>query len=200
MWRPPQLQHTSRDFGKGELVTVTKENGPRELRIPDGDDRERLLCPDCGYIAYENPKIVVGAVVEHEAQILLCKRAIEPRVGYWTLPAGFLEMGESPEDGTRREAWEEARARLELTGLLAVYSLARISQVQLIYRASLADPSFAPGPESQEVALFPWDSLPWDALAFPTVTWALERYKEVQFLSELVPATNPVGRPIRWAE
>ncbi len=181
-------------------MTVTKENGPRELRIPDGDDRERLLCPDCGYIAYENPKIVVGAVVEHEAQILLCKRAIEPRVGYWTLPAGFLEMGESPEDGTRREAWEEARARLELTGLLAVYSLARISQVQLIYRASLADPSFAPGPESQEVALFPWDSLPWDALAFPTVTWALERYKEVQFLSELVPATNPVGRPIRWAE
>lgn len=177
-----------------------RSTGPRERSIPDGDDRERLLCPDCGYIAYENPKVVVGAVVEHEGQILLCKRAIPPRVGYWTLPAGFLELGETPEEGARREAWEEARAKLELTGLLAVYTVTRISQVQLLYRARLAEPGFSAGPESAEVRLFAWSEIPWTDIAFPTVTWALQRYREVGRDAYLVPASNPPGASARLPE
>jgi ADP-ribose pyrophosphatase YjhB (NUDIX family) len=174
--------------------------GPRERRIPEGDDRERLLCPDCGYVAYENPKMVVGAVVAHESKILLCRRAIPPRTGYWTLPAGFLELGETPEEGARREAWEEARAHLELTGLLAVYSVTRISQVQLIYRARLAAPGYGAGPESEAVQLFPWDEIPWDALAFPTVRWALQRYREVGPEGPVVPVGNPGGASARMPE
>lgn len=174
--------------------------GPRERKIPDGDDRERLLCPDCGYVAYENPKLVVGAVVEHQGQILLCKRAIPPRCGYWTLPAGFLELGETPEEGARREAWEEARAKLELTGLLAVYSIIRISQVQLIYRARLAEPGFGAGPESLDVRLFRWSEIPWGDIAFPTVTWALRRYKEVGPDAFVVPSSNPPGLSARMPE
>lgn len=171
--------------------------GPRIRRIPEGDDRERLLCPECGYVAYENPKLVVGAVVGHEGKILLCKRAIEPRIGYWTLPAGYMELGETPEEGARREAWEEARVRLTLTGLMAVYSIARISQVQLIYRAQFAEPGFAPGPESAVVELFDWEDIPWSDIAFPTVEWALRRYREVATDPILVPATNPEGASAR---
>ena len=174
--------------------------GPRERRVPPGDDRERLLCPDCGYVAYENPKMVVGAVVSHGERVLLCKRAIEPRIGYWTLPAGFLEMGESPEEGACREAWEEARAKLTLTGLLAVYSISRISQVQLIYRAHLAEAHFAPGPESQDVALFSWDEIPWAEIAFPTVEWALKRFREVGSTTPLIPVSNPDGASARMPE
>jgi len=150
-------------------------NGPRIYKIPDGDDRERLTCPDCGFIAYENPRIVVGVVARaDDERILLCRRAIPPRIGYWTLPAGYMELGETAEDGAMREAWEEACARMRLTGLLATYSLARIHQVQLIYRAVLTDPNVAAGPESQEVGLFHYSELPWDELAFPTVEWALQ--------------------------
>ncbi len=161
--------------------------------MPPGDDRPRLLCPECGFIAYENPKVVVGSVVEESGRILMCRRAIEPRRGFWTVPAGFLELGETPEEGARREAWEEARAQLELTGLLAVYSVARIGQVQLMYRARLAAPGFSAGPESAEVQLFGWDEIPWTELAFPTVRWALERYREVGKDGPIIPATNPEG-------
>jgi ADP-ribose pyrophosphatase YjhB (NUDIX family) len=121
--------------------------GPIIRAIPPGDDRERLTCPDCGFIAYENPKMVAGSVVSVGDRIMLCRRAIEPRKGFWTLPAGFLELQETPEEGARREAWEEARARIAIDALLAVYSVPRISQVQLIYRATLAEPGFAAGPE-----------------------------------------------------
>lgn len=145
-------------------------------RIPEGDDRERLTCTDCGYIAYENPKVVVGSIVTTEDGLLLCRRAIHPRRGYWTIPAGFLEMGETVEEGAMREAWEEARARIALDGILAVYSIARIGQVQVIFRARLAVPGFAAGPESLEVASVPWSDIPWDALAFPSVRWALEAW------------------------
>ena len=168
-------------------------SGPREHRIPEGDNRERLLCPDCGYVAYENPKLVVGTVIEHETKVLLCRRAIPPRVGYWTIPAGYLELGESPEEGACREAWEEARVKLRLTGLLAVYSVPRISQVQLLYRGLLTEPGYAAGPESQSVELFSWGEVPWDDLAFPTVGWALNRYREVGSEGALIPATNPPG-------
>lgn len=146
-------------------------------RIPEGEDRERLICGDCGYIAYENPKIVVGSVVSEDGRIMLCRRAIEPRRGFWTLPAGYMELGETAEEGAKREAWEEARARLELNGVLAIYSIARIGQVQIIYRAHLAEPGFAPGPESLDVRFFAWEEIPWDELAFPSVHWSLKAWK-----------------------
>ena len=148
-----------------------------DRRVPEGEDRERLVCADCGYVAYENPKIVVGSVVEVEGRVLLCRRAIEPRAGFWTLPAGYMEMGETAEEGALREAWEEARARLALGGLLAVYSIARLGQVQLIFRATLAEPGFAAGPESLDVRLFAWEDVPWDEIAFPSVHWALRAWR-----------------------
>jgi ADP-ribose pyrophosphatase YjhB (NUDIX family) len=148
-----------------------------ERRIPAGEDRERLVCGRCGYVAYENPKIVVGSVVADGARVLLCRRAIEPRRGFWTLPAGYLEMGETVEEGAAREAWEEARAKLALEGVLAVYSIARIGQVQVIFRASLAEAGFSPGPESLEVRFFDWEDIPWDDIAFPSVRWALRAWR-----------------------
>lgn len=165
--------------------------GPVVETVPAGDDRPRLVCPDCGFIRYDNPKIVVGAVVVHDGRFLLCKRAIQPRLGYWTLPAGFLELGETPADGARREAWEEARARISIDALLGVYHVARISQVQLIYRATLPDGAFAAGPESQAVRLFAWDEIPWGDIAFPSVRWALHHYREVEGESVFAPRGNP---------
>ncbi|MEQ9812440.1 MAG: NUDIX hydrolase [Azospirillaceae bacterium] len=174
----------------GDAVTgnAGSETGPRVRTVPAGDDRERLTCPDCGFIAYENPKIVVGSVVHHGDRILLCRRSIEPRSGFWTLPAGYLELGETPAEGARREAEEEARATIEIEGLLAVYAIRRISQVQLIHRARLLDPDrIAAGPESLEVGLFRWRDIPWAEIAFPSVTWALEAFRAV--------GTGPIGAP-----
>ncbi len=159
------------------MTTPSSPRGPSERRIPEGDTRERMVCPDCGFIAYENPKIVVGAVVTSGDRFLLCRRAIEPRAGYWTLPAGYLEVNESTMAGAAREAFEEARARISIDGLLAVYDIPRISQVQVIYRARLAEPGFEPGPESLEVRLFAWSEIPWDDLAFPSVHWSLQHYR-----------------------
>jgi ADP-ribose pyrophosphatase YjhB (NUDIX family) len=146
-----------------------------ERRRPEGDDRDRHVCPACGAVHYQNPKIVVGSVCTFGERVLLCRRAIPPRSGFWTIPAGYLEQGETAEEGAMREAWEEARARIELDGLLAVYSVARIDQVQLLYRARLLDEAVAPGPESLEVALLGWGQIPWGDLAFPTVHWILNR-------------------------
>lgn len=157
-------------------------------RIPDGDDRERLTCPDCGFIAYENPKIVVGSVVAVDGRVLLCRRAIEPRRGFWTLPAGYMELNETVEEGARREAWEEARARIAIEGVLAVYSIARLGQVQIIFRAGLADPGFAAGPESLEVRLFAWEEIPWPEIAFPSVHWSLNAWR--------AGAASPLGAPV----
>jgi ADP-ribose pyrophosphatase YjhB (NUDIX family) len=147
-------------------------------RVPPGDDIERAVCDRCGFVDYENPRIVVGSVATWEDRVLLCRRAIEPRSGYWTLPAGYLERNESPEEGALREAWEEARARLAIDQLLATYAITRISQVQLIYRARLVDPEVSAGPESREVRLFSWGDLPpADRIAFPSVRWALEDFR-----------------------
>jgi ADP-ribose pyrophosphatase YjhB (NUDIX family) len=143
-------------------------------RIPEGDDRERLVCPDCNFVAYENPKIVVGSIVAEGDRVLLCRRAIEPRAGFWTIPAGYMEMGETVAEGALREAWEEARARIAIDGVLAVYSIARLGQVQVIFRARLAEPGYQAGPESLEVRQFSWDEIPWDGIAFPSVRWALQ--------------------------
>ncbi len=155
--------------------------------IPPDDDLERLVCNHCGFVDYQNPKIVVGSVATWEDRVLLCRRAIEPRTGYWTLPAGYLELNESPENGALREAWEEARAHLEVDQLLATYAITRISQVQLIYRARLTDPDVRPGPESREVALFPLDRIPADEIAFPSVHWALEDFRAVANQSVFAP-------------
>lgn len=160
-------------------------------QIPDGDTHERDVCETCGFIDYVNPKIVVGSVVRHGGKILLCKRAIEPRSGYWTIPAGYLEIQETPEDGAKREAYEEAEARLNLESLLAVYAVPHISQVQLIYRATLETPHFAPGVESIDVALFEWDDIPWDDLAFPSVHWALKQDLMVERGEAAGPFKNP---------
>jgi len=163
-----------------------------QRRIPEDDDRERLVCDACGFVAYENPKIVVGSVVTCGDKLLLCRRAIEPRKGYWTLPAGYMENHETPEQGAAREAWEEARAAIEIELLLGVYAIPRISQVQMIYCASLPRPDFEPGPESQEVALFSWEEIPWDDIAFPSVHWALHHWRDSREKTAFPPFTNPV--------
>ena len=152
--------------------------GPTVETVPAGDDRARLVCPDCGYIKYENPKIIVGAICTWEEKLLLCRRAIEPRIGAWTIPAGYLELNETTTEGAAREVWEEARARVEMDGLVGVYEIPHISQVYMIYRAHLTEPGIAPGPESADVALVAWDDIPWTELAFPSVTWALERFRQ----------------------
>ncbi len=168
---------------------------PLERRRPEGDDRDRHVCPACGTVHYQNPKIVVGSVCMLGDRVLLCRRAIPPRAGFWTIPAGFMELGETAEAGAMREAWEEARARIELEGLLAVYSVARIDQVQLLYRARLLDAAVEPGPESLEVVLVGWDAIPWDELAFPTVGWILAHAGAIRHLPSPVPTVgNPDGR------
>jgi ADP-ribose pyrophosphatase YjhB (NUDIX family) len=171
-----------------------------EHKVPAGDDRPRLVCGDCGFIRYENPKIVVGSVATWEDRILLCRRAIDPRKGYWTLPAGYLELQESAAEGALREAWEEARARLELDQLLAVYSIPRLSQIQLIYRARLASPDVSPGPETLETGLFLWDEIPWEEIAFPSVHWALKHHRELQGQNGFAPRANPEGAAGNVAE
>jgi ADP-ribose pyrophosphatase YjhB (NUDIX family) len=148
-------------------------------QIPAGDTHERDVCNTCGYIAYDNPKIVVGSVIAHEGRVLLCKRAIEPRAGFWTLPAGFLEAHEQPEEGAMREAFEEANARIKLNGLIGIYTVKRLSQVQLMFSAVFDGPeTFAAGDETLEAAMFAWDDIPWDNLAFPSVIWALQTWHD----------------------
>lgn len=176
------------------VETPDRPRGPSVMRVPDGDDRPRRVCPDCGFIDYVNPKVVVGSVVVQDGRILLCRRAIAPRIGFWTLPAGYLEENESVEDGARREAFEEARAAIAIEGVLAVYTIPRISQVQVIFRATL-DGGCAAGPESQEVALFAWDEIPWDEIAFPSVRWALRHWREGCDAGTFVTRTNPPDPP-----
>jgi ADP-ribose pyrophosphatase YjhB (NUDIX family) len=158
----------------------TQCGAPVELRRPEGDEFERHVCTACGEIHYLNPKVVVGAVCHWRGRVLLCRRAIEPRAGWWVVPAGYLERGESTEEGARREALEEAGARIELTGLLAVYNVVRIGQVQLFYGARLLDPHVVAGPETLELDLFDWHAIPWDELAFPSVHWVLHRALELK--------------------
>jgi ADP-ribose pyrophosphatase YjhB (NUDIX family) len=162
--------------------------------IPDGDNRERMVCGDCGHIAYENPKVVVGSVVVSDDRVLMCRRAIEPRKGFWTLPAGYMELGETVEEGAAREAMEEAGADIAIDGVLGVFSIARIGQVQVIFRARFGGdgvPRFAAGPESLEVALFGWNDIPWDQIAFPSVRWALDAWRQ----SAGVPLGLAAGNP-----
>lgn len=146
------------------------------VTIPPGDDRERYTCPHCETIHYRNPRIITGCLALHGDQVLLCKRAIEPRHGYWTLPAGFMENGETTEQGALRESWEEARANIDIHHLYTLFNLPYINQVYLFYRGRLTNLDFGAGPESLEVELFSEDNIPWDDLAFPVVRKTLEHY------------------------
>jgi ADP-ribose pyrophosphatase YjhB (NUDIX family) len=150
--------------------------GDVTYRVPADDNRERAVCTRCGTIHYENPVNVVGTVPFWEERILLCRRNIEPRHGLWTLPAGFLEIGETTESGALRETEEEAGARVELLGLFSVLNVVRVAQLHLFYRARLLDTDFAPGPETIEAQLFTEAEVPWDELAFRTVRETLKRY------------------------
>ena len=146
------------------------------FKIPVGDTHPRHVCDACGVIHYINPKIVVGALAEWEGKILMCRRAIEPRLGYWTLPAGFMENGETTLEGAARETWEEAGARIEVGGLYTLFNLPHIDQVYFMFRARLLDLDFQPGIESLEARLFTEAEIPWDEIAFRTVRQTLELY------------------------
>ena len=147
-----------------------------ERRIPPGDTLPRFVCSDCGTIHYQNPKVVVGCLPVWEERVLLCKRAIDPRQGLWTLPAGFLENGETIFAGAMRETAEEARARVELGPLYTMISLPQINQIYVMFRARLLDLAFGPGSESLEVRLFDENDVPWSELAFRTITRTLRNF------------------------
>ncbi|MGD1990911.1 MAG: NUDIX hydrolase [Chromatiales bacterium] len=155
----------------GSLVSIT---------IPRGDNRPRHVCTSvsCGTIHYQNPNIVAGCIIEHGDALLLCKRAIEPRYGLWTLPAGFLENGESVEEGALRETREEACADVEIMQLYTMFSLTHINQVYMMFRARLHEPLFSPGEESLDVRLFEEAEIPWNELAFPVMNQTLKHYFE----------------------
>lgn len=151
---------------------------PVVRRVPPGDERPRWLCDACGEIHYQNPKVVTGCVPEWEGRVLLCRRAIEPRYGYWTLPAGFLENGETVAEGAARETLEEAGARVELLEAFTMLSVPMVNQVHVFYRARLLDLDFRPGEESLEVALFEEAAVPWQDIAFRTVGMTLRHWFE----------------------
>ena len=147
-------------------------------RVPEGDSLPRAVCDACGHIQYENPKIVVGSLPLAGERILMCRRAIEPRYGLWTLPAGFMENGETAAQGAAREALEEANARIEVGELYTLFSVAHISQVHMMFRARLLDEDVSPGIESLEVKLVTVEEIPWDRLAFTIVRRTLQAYLE----------------------
>jgi ADP-ribose pyrophosphatase YjhB (NUDIX family) len=146
------------------------------LIIPEGDNRERHVCDDCGFIHYFNPRIIAGTLPTCGDKVLLCRRAIEPRKGYWTLPAGFMENGETTEQAALRETREEAEAELELHGLYTLFNLPHINQVYIFFRGEVIDGAYGVGEESLETQLFSEDEIPWDSLAFPTIYKALKHF------------------------
>lgn len=150
--------------------------GRLALRIPEGDTLPRHVCAACGEIHYQNPKVVVGCLPQCDDRVLLCRRAIEPRLGLWTLPAGFLENGETIAAGAARETLEEANARVTMGELYTVISLPYINQIYMMYRAQLTDLDFGPGPESLEVRLLTEDEIPWEQLAFRTIGRTLRQF------------------------
>ncbi|MFO7276206.1 MAG: NUDIX hydrolase [Pseudomonadota bacterium] len=149
-----------------------------ELRVPPGDHLPRYVCTACGTVHYQNPKLVVGCVPEYEGRILMCRRAIEPRRGFWTIPAGFMENGETLQQAAARESKEEALADVEIGSLLSIVHVLHAHQVHVFFRARLLSPGFAPGPESLEVELVEPSAIPWDDIAFPSTEFALRRYLE----------------------
>ena len=145
-------------------------------KIPEGDQRPRFVCTQCGVIHYQNPLLVIGCVPQWEDKILLCRRAIEPRLGFWTVPAGFMENGETLQKAAARECYEEALASVDIGSLLAVVSVTHAAQVHVMFRARLLKPEFAPGPESLEVGLYSEADVPWADLAFPSGEFTLRQF------------------------
>ena len=173
---------------------------PVELRLPPDDNRSRQVCTACGEVHYQNPKLIVGAIPVWQDKILLCRRAIEPRHGLWTLPAGFMENGETTTEAAARETLEEANARVAIGELYTLYNLPYINQVHLLFRAELLDLDFSPGTESLEVRLFAEEEIPWDTLAFRPVRLTLQHYfsdrKSGDFrfrTGDLLPASGQPG-------
>lgn len=167
---------------------------PVERKIPDGDDRERYVCSRDGEIFYQNPLTVVGTIPVWEDRILLCRRAIEPRAGFWTLPAGFLELGETTAEAGIRETREEAEAEVELGPLFTLLNVSHIGQLHMFYRAVLPEPKHAPGQESIETALFEAADIPWRQLAFPTVHRTLTHFLEDRERGDFTLHTDNLGR------
>lgn len=151
---------------------------PVVTKVPPGDHLPRFVCERCGTIHYQNPRIIVGCVPEFEGRILICKRAIEPRRGFWTAPAGFMENGETMQQGAARESHEEALATVEIGSLLAVVTVLHAHQIHVFFRARLAEPQFGVGPESLETKLVTEAEIPWPDVAFPSTEFALRRYLE----------------------
>ena len=156
-------------FSCGALVTH---------KIPDGDNRLRYVCESCGEIHYQNPKVIAGILPTYKSKVLLCKRSIQPRVGYWTLPAGFLENGESSLEGAIRECSEEANTQVRDPSIYAIFDIPQINQIYIFYRAEMPEAIFSPSTESSDVALFSEEDIPWSELAFPMVEALLDHYFE----------------------
>lgn len=154
----------------------TECGGTLELRIPEHDDRERHVCGSCAHVHYVNPRLIVCAIPTWQDRVLLCKRAIEPRYGTWTLPGGFMELGESTQEAAARETREEAGANIEVHELYSLFNVIHIDQVHLFFRASLLTPDYTAGIESLDVGLFREPEVPWDNIAFPAVAATLRQY------------------------
>ncbi|HDR9051770.1 TPA: NUDIX hydrolase [Burkholderia vietnamiensis] len=166
-------------------------------RIPQGDNRERFVCDHCGTIHYQNPRNVVGTVPVWGDKVLLCRRAIEPRYGFWTLPAGFMEMGETTAEAAARETLEEAGARVEIQNLFTLLNVPHVHQVHLFYLARLIDPDYEAGEESLEVKLFDEADIPWDEIAFPTVSQTLRFFFADRAAGDYGVHTGDIFRSLR---
>ena len=167
---------------------------PLNIELPQGDSRARHVCSECGEIHYQNPKIVTGCIPEWEDRILLCRRAIQPRHGFWTLPAGFMENGESAQQGAARETMEEANAKVRIVQLYATFNLPHIDQVYMLFRGQLLDTGFSPGEESLETCLYRESEIPWDELAFAVVRETLVHYFSDRKQGAFVPRVGDIHR------
>ena len=163
-------------MSKHKLSFCGRCGGKNSQIIPEGDNRLRAVCDVCGDIQYQNPRIITGCLPIYQQQVLLCKRAIEPRKGLWTLPGGFMELGETMAEGARRETWEEACARVSIRQLYTSFDVIHTGHVSLFFLADLDKPEFAAGLESEDVQLFSESQIPWEALAFSTITKTLQHY------------------------
>lgn len=151
-------------------------SAPVVVRVPEGDTLPRHVCPACDSVFYHNPKIVTGCIPEAAGGLLLCRRAIEPRYGYWTLPAGFMENDETVQQAALRETWEESAARVELLALYSLFNIVHVNQVYMMFRARVLEKDGEPGHETLEVRTFEQSAIPWDELAFPVIRCTLEHY------------------------
>ncbi|CAI9097440.1 OLC1v1033870C1 [Oldenlandia corymbosa var. corymbosa] len=169
--------HSSAGFSR-KINFCQSCGGATKYEVPDGEEKMRAICTSCGRIAYENPKMVVGCLIEHEDKVLLCKRKIHPSYGLWTLPAGYMEMGESAAEGAIRETWEEANAEVEILAPFVHLDIPLIGQTYIIFLAKLKRPGFSPGEESSECQLFAVDEIPFDSLSFSSMLVTLKLYIE----------------------